>query len=274
MSFDMATGKSGGGGGQHGCGGQGEIGSAKHVLCSSVQVTRQSECPVSIRGMDYGDAHAFWFTPEHCKTDGAGQSGTAPLSPGHWRFPIKDTCDPVTHARVIVFAPSRPCHRTRAKLFQPAKARVCVVTWLAKTRRVSALATLVGIRARKGNRGAMMDLGVGFAMQAIEVLAVAFIAVLGLLALDRAGDPVRDRPGADRRCDPAQLSCDRPVPAYLFTKLGEFFRQYFFAMDREELPFNRAQRDWVGRAASGQGQYHRLWVHPQYQCAGHADLRE
>ncbi|MCK0139926.1 FMN-binding glutamate synthase family protein [Aliiroseovarius sp. F47248L] len=37
----------------------------------------------------------------------------------------------------------------------------------------------------------------------------------------------------------------------LFTNLGEFFRQYFFAMDREELPFNRAQRDWVERAASG-----------------------
>ncbi len=36
---------------------------------------------------------------------------------------------------------------------------------------------------------------------------------------------------------------------YLFEKLGEFFRQYFFAMDREELPFNRAQRVWVYRAA-------------------------
>lgn len=40
---------------------------------------------------------------------------------------------------------------------------------------------------------------------------------------------------------------------HLFTALGEFFRQYFFAMDREELPFNRAQRDWVERAASGHG---------------------
>jgi len=36
---------------------------------------------------------------------------------------------------------------------------------------------------------------------------------------------------------------------YLFEQLGEFFRQYFFAMDREELPFNRAQRSWVYRAA-------------------------
>ncbi|MCB1646384.1 MAG: FMN-binding glutamate synthase family protein [Pseudomonadales bacterium] len=36
---------------------------------------------------------------------------------------------------------------------------------------------------------------------------------------------------------------------YLFETLGEFFRQYFFAMDREELPFNRAVRSWVYRAA-------------------------
>ncbi len=36
---------------------------------------------------------------------------------------------------------------------------------------------------------------------------------------------------------------------YLFEHVGEFFRQYFFAMDREELPFNRAQRSWVYRAA-------------------------
>ena len=36
---------------------------------------------------------------------------------------------------------------------------------------------------------------------------------------------------------------------YLFEHLGEYFRQYFFAMDREEMPFNRAQRSWVYRAA-------------------------
>jgi len=36
---------------------------------------------------------------------------------------------------------------------------------------------------------------------------------------------------------------------YFFEHLGVFFRQYFFAMDREELPFNRAQRAWVARAA-------------------------
>ncbi|MDG2277357.1 MAG: hypothetical protein P8L31_05305, partial [Pseudomonadales bacterium] len=36
---------------------------------------------------------------------------------------------------------------------------------------------------------------------------------------------------------------------YLFERLGEFFRQYFFAMDRKEMPFNRAERSWVYQAA-------------------------
>jgi glutamate synthase domain-containing protein 2 len=36
-----------------------------------------------------------------------------------------------------------------------------------------------------------------------------------------------------------------------FSTLGEFFRQYFFAMDREEMPFNRAERDWVYRSSEG-----------------------
>ena len=36
---------------------------------------------------------------------------------------------------------------------------------------------------------------------------------------------------------------------YFFEFLGHFFRQYFFAADREELPFNRTERSWVYRAA-------------------------
>ena len=38
---------------------------------------------------------------------------------------------------------------------------------------------------------------------------------------------------------------------HIFSTLGEFFRQYFFAMDREEMPFNRAEREWVTRAGKG-----------------------
>ncbi len=36
---------------------------------------------------------------------------------------------------------------------------------------------------------------------------------------------------------------------YWLEELGFFFRQYFYAMDREEMPFNRAERSWVYRAA-------------------------
>jgi glutamate synthase domain-containing protein 2 len=39
---------------------------------------------------------------------------------------------------------------------------------------------------------------------------------------------------------------------YFFEHMGTFFRQYFFAMDREEMPFNREQRSWVYRAAKGE----------------------
>ncbi len=38
---------------------------------------------------------------------------------------------------------------------------------------------------------------------------------------------------------------------YVMEDLGKYFRQYFFADDRAELPFNRAQRAWVYRAAKG-----------------------
>ena len=38
---------------------------------------------------------------------------------------------------------------------------------------------------------------------------------------------------------------------YIFSTLGEFFRQYFFAMDREEMPFNRAEREWVNKSSRG-----------------------
>ena len=40
---------------------------------------------------------------------------------------------------------------------------------------------------------------------------------------------------------------------YFLERQGEFFRQYFFAHDREELPFNRATRSWVYKTAKGMG---------------------
>ncbi|MEO5699553.1 MAG: FMN-binding glutamate synthase family protein [Casimicrobiaceae bacterium] len=40
---------------------------------------------------------------------------------------------------------------------------------------------------------------------------------------------------------------------YGLEQLGEYFRQYFFANDREEMPFNRATRGWVYRLAKNEG---------------------
>lgn len=40
---------------------------------------------------------------------------------------------------------------------------------------------------------------------------------------------------------------------YMFENMGEYFRQYWFAGDREELPFNRATRSWIYRTAKGLG---------------------
>ena len=90
-----------------------------------------------------------------------------------------------------------------------------------------------------------------YAIYFVEILALVFVFVLGtvvfialvMFILDKAqtGDAIR-----------------RNYPVIgrfrgLFTTLGEFFRQYFFAMDREELPFNRAQREWVAHASKDEG---------------------
>ncbi len=38
---------------------------------------------------------------------------------------------------------------------------------------------------------------------------------------------------------------------YILEYMGVYLRQFWFAQDREELPFNRAERTWVYRAAKG-----------------------
>jgi hypothetical protein len=40
---------------------------------------------------------------------------------------------------------------------------------------------------------------------------------------------------------------------YFFERLGEYFRQYFFLGDRDEMPFDRATRSWVYRMAKNEG---------------------
>ena len=86
-----------------------------------------------------------------------------------------------------------------------------------------------------------------FALTGLQLLSTLFVFAVGLgiltiiilfiLDVSQTGDAVRK---------------NYPVLGrfrYLFSTLGEFFRQYFFAMDREEMPFNRAERDWVDRAS-------------------------
>ena len=94
------------------------------------------------------------------------------------------------------------------------------------------------------------ETGMQLAVNALNIMALTFVAIIGigmltiivLFLADRfqTGDAIR-----------------RNYPVIgrfrgLFTELGEFFRQYFFAMDREELPFNRAQREWIRRAGAGE----------------------
>jgi glutamate synthase domain-containing protein 2 len=40
---------------------------------------------------------------------------------------------------------------------------------------------------------------------------------------------------------------------FFFEQMGEYFRQYFFAGDRDEMPFNRATRGWVYKEAKNEG---------------------
>src|SRR5829696_6287580 len=40
---------------------------------------------------------------------------------------------------------------------------------------------------------------------------------------------------------------------FFFENLGEYFRQYFFAGDRDEMPFNRATRAWIYKSAKNEG---------------------
>ncbi len=89
-----------------------------------------------------------------------------------------------------------------------------------------------------------------FALNVIEGMTIVFVLLLGVIALLLICFFV-----ADRLQTHDAIRRNYPVIGrfrHLFTELGEFFRQYFFAMDREELPFNRAQRSWVDRASEGE----------------------
>ncbi len=84
-------------------------------------------------------------------------------------------------------------------------------------------------------------------LQIMQVMAALFLVVVGtgVLALLAIWF-------IDRHQTTHTIRRNYPVLGrfrYYFEYLGEFFRQYFFSQDREEMPFNRAQRSWVYRAA-------------------------
>ncbi|MDT8405395.1 FMN-binding glutamate synthase family protein [Sulfuriflexus sp.] len=85
--------------------------------------------------------------------------------------------------------------------------------------------------------------------QGIDFLSSLFIFFVGLFVLLIVVVFIRD-------VSQSRDAIRRNYPVigrfrYVFSTLGEFFRQYFFAMDREEMPFNRAEREWVYKTASG-----------------------
>ena len=85
----------------------------------------------------------------------------------------------------------------------------------------------------------------------LQLLAALFVYAVGILFVTSIVLYIIDR------CQ-TRHSIRRNFPLigrfrYWFEHLGEFFRQYFFAMDQEEMPFNRAQRVWVYRAAKNLG---------------------
>jgi glutamate synthase domain-containing protein 2 len=93
------------------------------------------------------------------------------------------------------------------------------------------------------------DLSSQVTTQVLDFLATLFVFVIGVAALVLVVLFIID---ITQRRD--AIRHNFPVIGRfrsLFSNLGEFFRQYFFAMDREEMPFNRAEREWVYKSARG-----------------------
>lgn len=86
-----------------------------------------------------------------------------------------------------------------------------------------------------------------FMLGVLQFLAMLFIFVVGVVVLWVAYMYFVDRTQTEHT-----IRRNYPVVGrfrYIFEHMGEFLRQYFFAMDREEMPFNRAERSWSYRAA-------------------------
>jgi len=89
--------------------------------------------------------------------------------------------------------------------------------------------------------------GEAFGHEVLGWMATIFIFFVGILILFLIGVYI-----ADVTQTKQAIRRNYPIIGhfrYYFEHIGTFFRQYFFTMDREEMPFNRAQRSWVYRAA-------------------------
>ena len=92
-----------------------------------------------------------------------------------------------------------------------------------------------------------MDMMQDTVVPIFQILSYLFIILVGILMLLVGLVYIKDKTQTE-----STLRRNYPVIArfrYFFEHIGEFFRQYFFALDREEMPFNRAERSWVYRAA-------------------------
>lgn len=97
--------------------------------------------------------------------------------------------------------------------------------------------------AQAGPDGTKMEEVATFASRGLDLLGSLFLFVIGVLvfaAIILFIIDVNQTSNAVRRNYPV-IGRFRN----LFLRLGEFFRQYFFSQDREEMPFNRAEREWV-----------------------------
>lgn len=89
--------------------------------------------------------------------------------------------------------------------------------------------------------------GESFGLEVLGLMATTFVFVVGCFILFLIAVYISD-------ITQTKQAIRRNYPVighfrYYFEHVGTFFRQYFFTMDREEMPFNRAQRSWVYRAA-------------------------
>lgn len=86
----------------------------------------------------------------------------------------------------------------------------------------------------------------GFVYGALSFMALIFVCFIGFLLLLVVATFIIDITQQTHT-----LRRNYPVIGrfrYLFERLGVFLRQYLYSQDREELPFNRAERQWVYRA--------------------------